>query len=140
MDWLRNLLLPGGDFLGIEWNHWKVIGWVGNAVFFSRFLVQWYATERRRQVVVPVAFWYLSLAGTLLLLAYALFYRRDSVFTFAYAFAWIPYVRNLLIHRRHLQAHQTCPECGNSCPPPGGFCPLCGTRLQVDSVTDSSKK
>ena len=84
--------LANGKFLGIEWSVWKVVGWIGNAVFSTRFLVQWYATEKRQQVVVPPLFWWLSLAGSLLLLSYALFYQRDSVFIFAYAFTWIPYM------------------------------------------------
>jgi lipid-A-disaccharide synthase-like uncharacterized protein len=63
-------------------------------IFFSRFIVQWIATERNKKVVVPIVFWYLSIAGTLILLAYAI-QKRDSVFIFAYAFAWIPYFRNL---------------------------------------------
>ena len=42
---------PGGNFLGIDWSPWKVVGWVGNLVFFSRFLVQWWATEKRKQAV-----------------------------------------------------------------------------------------
>ena len=106
---MDSLLFPGGKFLGIEWHVWKVVGWLGNAVFFSRFVVQWYATEKRKQVVVPSAFWWLSLSGSLLLLAYALFYQKDSVFIFAYAFTWIPYIRNLIIHRRHKNAHILCP-------------------------------
>ena len=78
MDWLNNLF-TGGRFLGIEWNTWKVIGWLGNAVFFSRFFLQWYATEKRKQVVVPPAFWWLSLGGSGLLLSYALFYRSGML-------------------------------------------------------------
>jgi len=131
MEWLRSFIVPGGNFFGIEWNVWKAVGWCGNAVFFSRFLVQWYATEKRRQVVVPAAFWWLSLTGALLLFAYALFYRRDSVFIFAYAFTWIPYVRNLVIHRRHAHAHTMCAGCGVICPPPAKFCMECGTRLRT---------
>ena len=129
MDWLRNLLWHDGDFLGIEWNEWKVIGWLGNLIFFSRFFVQWYATERKRQVVVPTAFWWLSLLGSFLLLLYALFYRRDSVFIFAYAFTWIPYIRNLMIHRRHRDAHLTCASCGVACPPTANYCASCGAKL-----------
>ncbi len=128
MDWLGFISVDGKLF-GIQWNVWKIIGWLGNAVFFSRFLVQWYATERKRQVVVPAAFWWLSLAGSLLLLTYAIFYRRDSVFIFAYAFTWIPYIRNLMIHRRHLAAHVACSQCAQECPPSARFCPACGTRL-----------
>ncbi len=117
MDWLTNLLWPHGKLFGIEWGVWKVIGWLGNAVFFSRFFVQWYATEKLKRVVVPIAFWWLSLAGSLLLLAYALFHKRDSVFIFAYAFTWLPYIRNLIIHRRHVGAHLDCAACGRLCQP-----------------------
>jgi lipid-A-disaccharide synthase-like uncharacterized protein len=129
MDWLTNLIWHGGKFLGIEWTTWKIIGWLGNAVFFSRFFVQWYATEKLKRVVVPTAFWWLSLAGSLLLLCYALFYRGDSVFIFAYAFTWIPYIRNLVIHHRHAAAHLNCLACGNSCPPHSNFCFSCGAKL-----------
>jgi len=129
MDWLTNLIWHGGKFLGIEWHFWKVIGWLGNAVFFSRFFVQWYATEKLKRVVVPTAFWWLSLAGSLLLLSYALFHQRDSVFIFAYAFTWIPYIRNLVIHHRHKDAHLGCPNCRKMCPPHSSFCFACGTRL-----------
>ena len=116
--------------LGIEWNTWKVVGWCGNAVFFSRFLVQWYATERRKQVVVPVAFWWLSLTGAMLLFAYALVYRRDSVFIFAYAFTWIPYARNLVIHRRHARSLVKCPQCATIGPGQANYCMVCGSRLR----------
>src|SRR4051794_32762342 len=109
MSWLESVVWHDGRLLGVEWSWWKVIGWMGNAIFFSRFIVQWYATEKRKQVVVPLAFWWLSLTGSLLLLSYALFYQRDSVFIFAYAFTWIPYIRNLVIHRRHAEAHTNCP-------------------------------
>ena len=129
MDWLTNLLWHNGKLLGIEWNVWKVIGWCGNAVFFSRFFVQWYATEKLKRVVVPTAFWWLSLAGSLLLLSYAVFHDKDSVFIFAYAFTWIPYIRNLIIHHRHADAHLACPQCGELCPPQSRFCLSCGERL-----------
>jgi lipid-A-disaccharide synthase-like uncharacterized protein len=128
MDWLKHVLWHNGEFLGIAWSTWKVIGWLGNAVFFSRFFVQWYATEKLKRVVVPLGFWWLSLAGSLLLLSYSL-HQSDSVFIFAYLFTWIPYIRNLIIHRRHAQAHIQCPSCGKSCPPLSNFCFSCGTRL-----------
>ncbi len=137
MDWVRDLLWADGNFLGIEWNTWKAIGWLGNAIFFSRFFVQWYATEKRKQVVVPVAFWWLSLAGSFLLLGYALFYRRDSVFIFAYAFTWLPYVRNLIIHRRHTQGHTRCPGCGSESPPSARYCAACGARLPAPATVET---
>ena len=118
-----------GKFLGIEWGVWKVIGWLGNAVFFSRFFVQWYATEKLKRVVVPVAFWWLSLAGSLLLLSYGLFHAGDSVYIFAYAFTWIPYIRNLVIHRRQARAELACAVCGKTCPPHSNYCFACGAPL-----------
>ena len=118
-----------GKFLGIAWSVWKVVGWLGNAVFFSRFFVQWHATEKRKQVVVPALFWWLSIIGSLLLLAYAIFYKRDSVFIFAYAFTWIPYIRNLIIHYRHEKAHRPCPECGRLSEPSASYCSQCGAKL-----------
>jgi lipid-A-disaccharide synthase-like uncharacterized protein len=128
MDWLTNLIWHHGKLLGIEWSVWKVIGWLGNAAFSSRFLIQWYATEKRKQVVVPALFWWLSLTGSLLFLIYSV-RQRDSVFIFAYAFNWIPYIRNLIIHRRHKEAHLICPECATSCPPRSNYCSACGARL-----------
>ena len=129
MDWFKHLPWHDDKFLGIDWHWWKIIGWAGNLVFFARFFVQWFATEKRKQVVVPVAFWWLSLIGSLLLLAYASFYQHDSVFIFAYAFTWIPYIRNLVIHHRHLDAHQDCPRCAAPCPPRAKFCSDCGATL-----------
>ena len=79
MDFLHNLLWHHDKFLGITWNAWKVVGLVGNAIFFSRFIVQWYATEKRKQVVVPQGFWWLSLIGTVVMLTYAVCYLKDSV-------------------------------------------------------------
>ena len=119
-----------GKLFGIDWHIWKVVGWLGNVCFFSRFMVQWYATERRQQVVIPSAFWWLSLVGSLLLLCYALFHQRDSVFIFANAFSWIPYLRNLIIHHRHKRAAQVCGGCGMRSPAHATYCAQCGTLLE----------
>jgi lipid-A-disaccharide synthase-like uncharacterized protein len=128
MDWLNNLILPDGKFLGVEWSVWKIVGWLGNVVFFSRFFVQWYATEKKKRVVVPTAFWWLSLTGSLLLLMYSL-HQKDSVFIFAYLFTWIPYIRNLIIQKRHRNAHTDCAGCGKKIPPQSNFCPNCGGKI-----------
>ena len=128
MDFLTNLIWHGGKFLGIDWSVWKVVGWLGNFVFTSRFLVQWYATEKKKQVVVPQAFWWLSLVGSLTLLVYSI-YQKDSVFIFAYAFSWIPYLRNLAIHRQHKAALSVCVGCGQKNPPQANYCPNCGGKL-----------
>jgi len=130
MEGLHHLFWHDDKLLGIQWTVWKVVGWAGNVAFASRFFVQWYATERLKKVVVPTAFWWLSLVGSLLLLSYALFkQQKDSVFIFAYAFTWIPYIRNLIIHYRHKQAHLNCPACGVLCPPGSKFCYSCGEPL-----------
>lgn len=119
----------GGKFFWIEWHVWKAVGWVGNAVFFSRFIVQWYATEKRKQVVVPQAFWWLSLVGSLTLLCYSI-HKQDSVFIAAYAFTWIPYIRSLMIHRQHKAAHTICAGCGKKIPPQSNYCPNCGGKVR----------
>jgi len=78
---------------------WLAIGLAGNAAFFARFLVQWVASERAGRSYVPVVFWYLSIAGSLILLAYAI-HRRDPVFTLAFLPNCVVYVRNLVLLRR----------------------------------------
>jgi lipid-A-disaccharide synthase-like uncharacterized protein len=128
MQALTNLLWHNGTLLGIDWSVWKVVGWIGNLVFSSRFIMQWYATEKRKQVVVPQGFWWLSLLGALTLLCYSI-HQRDSVFIFAYAFSWIPYMRNLVIHRRSKAAQSVCIGCGEKNPPQANYCPHCGVKV-----------
>lgn len=128
MNWLTDLVWHDGKLLGIEWSVWKVVGWLGNATFFSRFFVQWYATEKKKQVVVPTAFWWLSLTGSLLLLIYAL-HQKDSVFIFAYLFTWIPYIRNLMIHHKHARTLLSCQDCRTKLAADARFCSQCGTRV-----------
>jgi lipid-A-disaccharide synthase-like uncharacterized protein len=134
IDWLHHLLSGDGtDVIGIQRPWWEVIGWLGNFVFSARFVVQWYATEKRKQVVVPAAFWWLSLVGSLLLLTYALFSVHKWVIIFSYAFNWIPYARNLIIHHRHEDAQLDCPKCAQVCPPQSKFCLNCGATLSTES-------
>ena len=128
MDWMTQWFVHQEKFLGVEWHAWKVVGWAGNILFMSRFFVQWWATEKHKRVVVPDAFWWLSLAGSGCLLAYGLF-RRDSVFIFAYLFTWFPYIRNLIIGHRATRAVRKCPACQTNCAPATNFCPHCGVRL-----------
>ena len=95
--------------------------------------------EGHRLVVVPPLFWWLSLAGSILLLLYAVFYERDSVFIFAYAFTWIPYIRNLLIHRRHELSQLGCPTCGHKSSATANFCGQCGARLAAAPLAASPR-
>jgi lipid-A-disaccharide synthase-like uncharacterized protein len=75
---------------------WLVIGFLGQATFTARFLVQWIASEKKRDSVVPVAFWWLSLLGGLALLSYAIS-RRDPVIIVGQAMGLFVYVRNLML-------------------------------------------
>jgi lipid-A-disaccharide synthase-like uncharacterized protein len=78
---------------------WIIIGFIGQAFFFGRFFVQWIASERQKQSVIPRSFWYLSLGGGAVLLAYAI-HRRDPVFILGQATGFFIYTRNLwFIHR-----------------------------------------
>ena len=79
---------------------WLGIGFLGQALFSARFIVQWLASERVRQSVIPHAFWWFSLAGGVTLLAYAL-WRGDPVFVFGQSLGLVVYVRNLMLIRRH---------------------------------------
>ena len=78
---------------------WIVVGLLGQALFFGRFFVQWIASERRKQSVVPRSFWYLSLAGGSVLLVYAI-HQRDPVFIVGQAAGFFIYTRNLWFLRR----------------------------------------
>jgi lipid-A-disaccharide synthase-like uncharacterized protein len=78
---------------------WISVGMGGNVLFFSRWVVQWLASERARRSVIPVCFWYLSIAGSVVLLAYAL-YRRDPVFIVSQLPNGIIYFRNLHLLKR----------------------------------------
>jgi lipid-A-disaccharide synthase-like uncharacterized protein len=75
---------------------WMIIGFAGQALFTARFLVQWIASERKRDSVVPVAFWWLSLLGGLTLLSYAS-YRQDPVIIVGQGMGLIVYARNLML-------------------------------------------
>lgn len=80
---------------------WLIIGFVGQGTFFMRWVVQWIASEKHAQSRVPTAFWYMSLIGGLITLAYAI-YRKDPVFIAGQSIGSLVYMRNLmLIHRPH---------------------------------------
>lgn len=78
---------------------WLLLGFAGQALFMGRFMLQWLASERHGRSMVPVSFWYLSILGALVLLAYAL-HRHDPVFVAGQALGVAIYVRNLQLIRR----------------------------------------
>jgi lipid-A-disaccharide synthase-like uncharacterized protein len=85
---------------------WIAIGFVGQFLFMMRFLWQWIQSERQRRSIIPIAFWYFSLAGGLTLLTYAV-HRRDPVFITGQMLGVVVYTRNLLLIRRERRAGST---------------------------------
>lgn len=77
---------------------WVAIGFGGQALFMMRFVVQWFVSERERRSVIPVSFWWLSIAGAGILLLYAI-HRLDPVFILGQSLGFFVYVRNLWLIR-----------------------------------------
>ncbi|ODN70136.1 lipid-A-disaccharide synthase N-terminal domain-containing protein [Methylobrevis pamukkalensis] len=97
LDWLHLVFVAQIDY-------WIVLGFVAQFLFMMRFVVQWIASERARRSVVPVAFWFFSLGGGVLLLVYAV-QRQDPVFIAGQALGLLIYLRNLsLIFRKQPSA------------------------------------
>jgi len=86
-DYLQNVFV-----MKLSW--WVLLGYAGQALFTMRFVVQWIASERAKKSVFPVAFWFFSIGGGLLLFAYALA-KEDPVFILGQGFGVFVYVRNL---------------------------------------------
>ena len=85
---------------------WLIFGFIGQAMFTMRFLIQWIASEKRKESVIPVSFWYFSLAGGLIVLSYAI-HRLDPVFILAYLPGNFIYLRNLyfLYKKKRVHSH-----------------------------------
>ena len=72
------------------------IGFFGQAIFASRFIIQWIYSEKKGRSSIPIIFWYLSVIGGLTLLVYAV-YRKDPVIIMGQSFGVLIYVRNLVL-------------------------------------------
>ena len=84
----------------MNWNKFFLIwGFAAQAIFAARFIVQWIASEKEKRSVIPMAFWYLSLTGGIMLFIYAV-YRKDPVFILGQASGLIVYVRNIIFRLR----------------------------------------
>jgi lipid-A-disaccharide synthase-like uncharacterized protein len=94
---------------------WIAIGFLGQGLFFGRWVIQWIASERTAKSQVPIVFWYMSLIGGLITLAYAI-YRRDPVFIAGQSIGAAVYVRNLMLINRASRdpASPTVSSVGNS--------------------------
>ncbi len=98
---------------------WLTIGFLGQAAFTSRFLVQWLASERERNSVVPGAFWWLSLLGGLTLLSYAI-HKRDPVIIVGQSCGLFIYIRNIFLSaqgRKRLKSEREQSTAQNMLPP-----------------------
>ncbi|GLK76108.1 hypothetical protein GCM10008171_13620 [Methylopila jiangsuensis] len=82
------------DVFVAQLDAWIMLGWIAQALFTARFLVQWVASEKAGRSVVPAAFWLFSLGGGALLLIYAIG-RKDPVFIVGQAMGLFIYARNL---------------------------------------------
>lgn len=78
----------------LQLDFWLIVGFIGQAMFTMRFIIQWIASEKKKESVIPVSFWYFSLAGGLIVLFYAI-HRMDPVFILAYLPGNFIYIRNL---------------------------------------------
>ncbi|MTI17322.1 hypothetical protein E1162_08715 [Rhodobacteraceae bacterium RKSG542] len=87
LDWLRVVFVDQLDF-------WVILGLVAQALFMMRFVVQWVASERVGRSIVPVAFWFFSIGGSVLLLVYSIV-RQDPVYIAGQSLGLIIYFRNL---------------------------------------------
>ena len=90
-------------FMDILASPMGMLGMLGQVMFFSRFLVQWIASEKKGKSTIPVSFWHLSIGGGLLLLIYAL-WRKDPVITLSQLVGLFVYIRNLMLIYRHKTA------------------------------------
>jgi lipid-A-disaccharide synthase-like uncharacterized protein len=95
-----------GHFLDPRSWHWDllaVLGFIAQALFASRFIIQWIASERRKRSHIPIYFWYASLFGGILMTIYGLL-RRDPVIILGQAPGLVVYIRNLVLIHRHEHA------------------------------------
>jgi lipid-A-disaccharide synthase-like uncharacterized protein len=82
------------DVFVMQFDAWVVVGFIAQALFSARFLVQWIASERAGRSIIPTAFWLFSIGGGVLLFAYSL-YRKDPVFIAGQGLGLFVYLRNL---------------------------------------------
>jgi lipid-A-disaccharide synthase-like uncharacterized protein len=84
----------------LKWtNGWLIIGLLAQSMFFLRFFTQWIASEKIKDSVIPISFWYFSILGSLGLLTYAL-HIKDPVFILGQSMGIFVYIRNLVLIRR----------------------------------------
>ena len=108
---LNVFLISIFPFLGEYLNNYPetimiVIGFGGQTLFAARFIIQWLSSENAGRSVIPVAFWYFSISGGLVLLTYAI-WRQDPVIIAGQSVGILIYARNLYFINREKQEKQT---------------------------------
>ncbi|MCL4200027.1 lipid-A-disaccharide synthase N-terminal domain-containing protein [Patescibacteria group bacterium] len=89
--------------MNITIDAWVLFGFLAQFVFFLRFAVQWWASEKEKKSVIPLSFWYLSIAGSVMILIYAI-KREDIVFITAQFLALFIYARNIVLRKKETVA------------------------------------
>ena len=85
---------------------WVIIGFIGQGLFSARFILQWIVSERKKQSIIPVGFWYFSLLGGVTLFAYAL-HKEDPVFIVGQGAGLLVYSRNLYLIRKRAKTDKS---------------------------------
>lgn len=86
--------------LNFQLTPWKIVGFLGTVIFGARWLVQFYATRKHKRVTMPMAFWYMSVCGSILTLAYFIFGKNDAVGIVSNLFPMFVALYNVKVHRR----------------------------------------
>jgi lipid-A-disaccharide synthase-like uncharacterized protein len=87
---------------------WGIIGFLGQAVFGTRFILQWIVSEYKKKSHVPTAFWFLSLLGSFILLVYSV-HREEPVFILGFSLNTLIYMRNIHLIYTNSKASQAGP-------------------------------
>jgi lipid-A-disaccharide synthase-like uncharacterized protein len=82
---------------------WAVLGMAGQLMFAMRFILQWLASEKAGKSVVPLSFWFFSILGATIVLAYGI-HQRDPVIILGQAMSFFIYIRNLVLIARERRA------------------------------------
>ncbi len=88
--------MSAGVFLGLSAKQWMIVGFIGQFIFGGRFLIQWICSEVKKESHIPMAFWYMSVLGGLILLLYAISIK-NPVFIMGQSMGMIVYTRNLML-------------------------------------------
>ena len=93
---MNDLLNYLHDVFVVKFDAWVMLGFIAQGFFTARFLVQWIASERAGNSVVPMAFWFCSMGGGLMTLVYGVV-KREPVIILGQALATIIYIRNIML-------------------------------------------